>query len=82
MPNVIPPQGWKKRFYCDMEIGCICYIPPTTCDNDECIGNELRNPKENTIEMKNASLSWNTMKRREIDICIYQICFYFVSLLK
>ena len=35
--------------------------------NDECIGNELRNPKENTIEMKNASLSWNTMKRRESD---------------
>ena len=35
--------------------------------NDECIGNDLRNPKENTIEMKNACLSWNTLKRRESD---------------
>ena len=35
--------------------------------NDECIGNDLRNPKENVIEIKNACLSWNTGKRRESD---------------
>ena len=35
--------------------------------NDECIGNVLRNPKENSIEIQNASLSWNTGKRKSSD---------------
>lgn len=35
--------------------------------NDECVGNVLSNPKENAIEMKNASLSWNTERRKTSD---------------
>ena len=35
--------------------------------NDECIGDVLRNRKQNAIEMKDASLSWNTEKKRSSD---------------
>ena len=46
--------------------------------NDECIGNDLRNPKENIIEMKSACLSWNTGKRRESDSNAEGICGLFI----
>jgi len=32
--------------------------------NDECVGTNLQNSSENSIEIRNASFSWNSEKRR------------------
>ena len=36
--------------------------------NDECVGEALKNHNENTIEIQNASLSWNIEKRKSSDL--------------